>query len=348
MIQGFSFALPLSLTVPTTVSILIASCGIHFENSCNLINYLPRYIFWSCPVDPFINDTNFFNLHALMWLLWLLSQTWITIHVWIPKCERLAATEKLFVNPMYLSALIDQSMAMNRRRDDEVAVFRISNWDSFMINLFPILIFIIVCFNCKNEVQIYVAQVMSAAYALLMMAVFVGTAIQMTEDGLSSPSAIFFCALSGSFVVAALLHPQEISCLAPAPLYLLSIPCMYLLLIIYSLINLNVVTWGTREVQTKKTKKELEEEKKAAEELKKRSILSFLDMSPDGKSDEGSIVFSLANLFKCMFCTYQKPKEEAIHLIKIDDRLNQLNEKLSHIERMQEPRRRSSLGGRIP
>lgn len=122
MIQGFSFALPLSLTVPTTVSILIASCGIHFENSCNLINYLPRYIFWSCPVDPFINDTNFFNLHALMWLLWLLSQTWITIHVWIPKCERLATTEKLFVNPMYLSALIDQSMAMNRRRDDEEVI----------------------------------------------------------------------------------------------------------------------------------------------------------------------------------------------------------------------------------
>lgn len=227
-----------------------------------------------------------------------------------------------------------------------VAVFRISNWDSFMINLIPILLFIVICFTCKNEVQIFVAQVMSAAYALLMMAVFVGTAIQMAEDGLSSPSAIFFCALSGSFVIAALLHPQEISCLGPAPLYLLSIPCMYLLLIIYSLINLNVVTWGTREVQTKKTKKELEEEKKAAEELKKKSILSFLDMSPDGKSDEGSIVFSLANLFKCMFCTYQKPNEEAIHLIKIDERLNQITDKLSHIEKIQEPRRRSSLGGR--
>lgn len=30
---------------------------------------------------------------------------------------------------------------------------------------------------------------------------------------------------------------------------------MYLLLILYSIINLNVVSWGTREVQTKKTKK---------------------------------------------------------------------------------------------
>jgi chitin synthase len=30
---------------------------------------------------------------------------------------------------------------------------------------------------------------------------------------------------------------------------------MYLLLILYSLINLNVVSWGTREVAVKKTKK---------------------------------------------------------------------------------------------
>ncbi len=37
---------------------------------------------------------------------------------------------------------------------------------------------------------------------------------------------------------------------------------MYLLLIIYSITNLNVVSWGTREVQVKKTKKQLEEERK--------------------------------------------------------------------------------------
>lgn len=119
MIQSFSFALPLNLTVPITVSFLIASCGIHYDNVCYLKDYLPRYVFWSCPLDTFTADGDLFNVHALMWLLWLLSQTWITLHVWIPKCERLAATEKLFVNPMYSSALIDQSMAMNRRRDDE-------------------------------------------------------------------------------------------------------------------------------------------------------------------------------------------------------------------------------------
>lgn len=56
---------------------------------------------------------------AWMWLLWLLSQTWITIHIWTPKAERLASTEKLFVVPMYNGLLIDQSMALNRKRDDQ-------------------------------------------------------------------------------------------------------------------------------------------------------------------------------------------------------------------------------------
>ena len=41
------------------------------------------------------------------------------IHIWNPHCERLAPTEKLFVTPMYSSLLIDQSLSLNRRRDDE-------------------------------------------------------------------------------------------------------------------------------------------------------------------------------------------------------------------------------------
>jgi chitin synthase len=57
-----------------------------------------------------------------VWLLWLLSQTWITLHIWTPKAERLATTERLFVLPMYDSLLIDQSLGLNRRCDDEADV----------------------------------------------------------------------------------------------------------------------------------------------------------------------------------------------------------------------------------
>lgn len=52
-------------------------------------------------------------------------------------------------------------------------------------------------------------------------------------------------------------------------MYLLCIPSGYLLLVIYSLCNLHVVSWGTREVAKKKTKLEQAEEAKAAEERAK-------------------------------------------------------------------------------
>lgn len=103
--------------------------------------------------------------------------------------------------------------------------------------------------------QLLCAQILSTAYAMIMMAVIVGTALQLGEDGIGSPSAIFLISLSSSFFIAACLHPQEFWCIVPGIIYLLSIPSMYLLLILYSIINLNVVSWGTREVQVKKTKK---------------------------------------------------------------------------------------------
>lgn len=211
------------------------------------------------------------------------------------------------------------------------AVFHISNWDSFVINMIPIMIYMIICFTCKSEVQILVAQIMSAAYALLMMAVFVGTAIQMIEDSVLSPTNIFFLSLLSSFFIAALAHPQEFSCFYPIVLYLLCVPSMYLLLMIYSLINLNVVSWGTREIQTKKTRAEMAEEKKQEEELKKRGanggLLALLNKK-DADDEEGSITFNLANLFRCMLCTYPKPNQEKIHLIHIEESMSQMNNRL--------------------
>ena len=106
-----------------------------------------------------------------------------------------------------------------------------------------------------KQIQIMVAQILSTGYALTMMAVIVGTMLQLREDGIESPGAIFLIAMTSSFVISAFMHPQEFACIIPGGLYLLLIPSMYMLLIIYSLINLNDVSWGTREVATKKTKK---------------------------------------------------------------------------------------------
>ncbi|KAG1661767.1 Chitin synthase chs-2 [Nymphon striatum] len=217
-----------------------------------------------------------------------------------------------------------------------VAAFRISNWISFVSNIVPILVFMFVCFVFKADIQLMLAQVMSAAYALLMMAVLVGTALQLSEDGIGSPSAIFLIALSGSFFIAAVLHPQEFWCVVPGLLYLLLIPSMYLLLIIYSLINLNVVSWGTREVQTKKTKKEMEHDRKEAEEARKKQsksgIMGFLAGNND-LDEEGSISFSLANLFTCIFCTYPKSVAEKTSMLRIGEQLEQINKKVTALER---------------
>ena len=82
--------------------------------------YLPDYLYFECPAskNDFLVDF-ISNQHAWAWVLWLLSQCWITFHIWVPHCERLAPTEKLFVTPWYCSLLPDQSLALNRRRDDE-------------------------------------------------------------------------------------------------------------------------------------------------------------------------------------------------------------------------------------
>ncbi|XP_076243610.1 hyaluronan synthase-like protein kkv [Calliopsis andreniformis] len=238
-----------------------------------------------------------------------------------------------------------------------VAAFKIDNWTSFYYNIIPILLFMIVCFTCKANIQLLCAQILSTGYALIMMAVIVGTALQLGEDGIGSPSAIFLISLSSSFFIAACLHPQEFWCIVHGIIYLLSIPSMYLLLILYSIINLNVVSWGTREVQVKKTKKELEQEKKEAEEAKRKakqkSLLGFLQNGVGSSDDEeGSIEISLAGLFKCMFCTHGQTSNEKQQLVAIAESLEQLGKRLDTIERAVDPhglsgrRRASSVGSR--
>lgn len=98
------------------------------------------------------------------------------------------------------------------------------------------------------------ALILSGIYGLIMMAVLVGMLMQISEDGFLAPSTIFLFIVAGEIIVAGIVHPQEFLCLLKGPIYYVTIPSMYLLLIIYSVCNLNVVVWGTREVKQKKTK----------------------------------------------------------------------------------------------
>ena len=91
------------------------------------------------------------------------------------------------------------------------------------------------------------------------MLVLVGIVIQISEDGVGSPNAIFFFFVVGTLVLAAILHPQEALCVVHGFIYFLAIPSMYMLLMMYALTNLHVISWGTREGTQTNTEKTLEE-----------------------------------------------------------------------------------------
>ncbi|XP_040583648.1 chitin synthase chs-2 [Lepeophtheirus salmonis] len=218
-----------------------------------------------------------------------------------------------------------------------VAAFRISNWISFYYNLIPIVVYTVVCLTCKSKWQLALSGILSTFYALVMMAVIVGTALQLGEDGVGSPSAMFLISMCSSFLIAAFLHPQEFWCIVPGLIYLLCIPSMYLLLIIYSITNLNVVSWGTREVQAKKTKKELEAEKKMASvqqtKARKEGLWGMLINGNDGnQEEEGGIDFSIGNVLRLMMFTHKKDTQEREQLVRIADSLDVLNKRLDNIE----------------
>ena len=83
---------------------------------------------------------------------------------------------------------------------------------------------------------------------------------------------------------------------------------------------------------------ELEQEKKEAEEAKRKakqkSLLGFLQNGAGNNADDqGSIEISLAGLFKCMLCTHGKPSDEKQQLVAIAESLEQLGKRLETIER---------------
>lgn len=80
-----------------------------------------------------------------------------------------------------------------------------------------------------------------------MMAVMIGIIMQVIDDGILSPSSLFFCTVALQIVITGIMHPQEVKALLFGIVYYITIPSMYMLLVIYSLFNLNDVSWGTRE-----------------------------------------------------------------------------------------------------
>uniref|UniRef100_A0A8C9XK17 chitin synthase n=1 Tax=Sander lucioperca TaxID=283035 RepID=A0A8C9XK17_SANLU len=119
---------------------------------------------------------------------------------------------------------------------------------ALIMALIPPAIFLGISFKIKPDTQIVIAAIMGTLYAFLMMItaiIIIGTMVK--DKTILTPSSLFLIALASFYVITALMHPQEIGLVCFGLLYILCIPSSYLLLSIYSMVNMNNVSWGTRE-----------------------------------------------------------------------------------------------------
>ncbi|VDM84820.1 unnamed protein product, partial [Strongylus vulgaris] len=96
---------------------------------------------------------------------------------------------------------------------------------------------------------------MSIIYAFVMLAVLIATASQIVLETVISPTSMFIVTMVIVFFTAACLHPKEFTNIIYGVVFFLMIPSTYVFLTLYSLINLNVINWGTREAVAKATGK---------------------------------------------------------------------------------------------
>ncbi|KAK3083083.1 hypothetical protein FSP39_013460 [Pinctada imbricata] len=199
------------------------------------------------------------------------------------------------------------------------------NIASLMINLTPLVVFLLACFFTKGKYQIILAELFSLVYALIMMVVVVGLGLEMKREGLCSPTTIFLIFIIGAFVISAIMHPQEFYCLLHGALYFLCIPSMSMLLMIYSICNLHVVSWGTRE-NAIAAQPNAKPEKKA----KENKIAAILNkFSGKKNSEESDYVFSFGNLFKCLCCPRPSGNEAEKRFAEVMAKLQDLEEAVS-------------------
>ncbi|XP_068100161.1 chitin synthase chs-2-like isoform X2 [Hyperolius riggenbachi] len=132
-------------------------------------------------------------------------------------------------------------------------MFHLDANTSIIVAIIPPACYVGVCYLAKSSIQITVAAWLSVAYAFMMTATFlciIGDIVK--QQTFMTPSGLFLIVMILIYTVTALLHPQEFFLLIYGLVYIICVPSGYLLLTIYSLVNMHVVSWGTRETATPK------------------------------------------------------------------------------------------------
>ncbi|XP_065106046.1 chitin synthase 1 [Paramisgurnus dabryanus] len=127
-------------------------------------------------------------------------------------------------------------------------VFGVPGTLSIIIAVIPPVVYMIICFVAKSNFQITIAAILSVIYAFLMTASFfsiIGDMIK--QQTFITPTGLFLLSGAIMYIVTAILHPQECTLVIYGLMYFICIPSGYLLLTIYSLVNMHIVSWGTRE-----------------------------------------------------------------------------------------------------
>nr|KAG5697371.1 hypothetical protein BaRGS_004097 [Batillaria attramentaria] len=126
-------------------------------------------------------------------------------------------------------------------------VLKIGLWESYLLSVLPVFLYVLLCLKAKTATQINIAAIMSSVYAIVMLLVTIGTVINVATASILSPDVLFLICLSIIFVIAGIVHPNELFCLGHGILYYLTVPSTFVFLTVFFLCNLHVVTWGTRE-----------------------------------------------------------------------------------------------------
>ncbi|XP_057376080.1 chitin synthase chs-2-like [Daphnia carinata] len=129
--------------------------------------------------------------------------------------------------------------------------FHLNPWISLGVHSVLIFIFIVICFLASTRVQLVMAKCLSALYGLILGIVVMNLVVSATGNygvGTSvSLHNLFFLFLVSCIFLAGCFHPSESLCLLAGPIYLLLTPSMSMLLLFYAIINMNIVSWGTRD-----------------------------------------------------------------------------------------------------
>ncbi|XP_036368106.1 chitin synthase chs-2-like [Octopus sinensis] len=203
-----------------------------------------------------------------------------------------------------------------------IAFPSISLIESLVINIIPLIIFVLACFFLSTNAQLVTAAILTCIYTLSMILVVIGLILKMAEEGICAPTTLFFLFLLGIFISAGLLHPLEIWNIIHGPIYLLTSPCSGMLMIIYAICNMNKISWGTRESRYQASQQKAQEEK--AKLSRNKKWWSFLKR----KSDKP---FSLAELLTCKCCLKASDITEDMKMNTILDKLDMIEKRIENL-----------------